>query len=61
MRNTYKPSQNNKYNVYANLLPFELLHFPKFGIFGVRVLRVVGIYVSGLTRDRNPYTTTLIV
>ena len=31
------------------IYPFEL-HTPKLGIFGLRLPRVVGIYVSGLTR-----------
>ena len=44
--------------MHADLYPFEL-HSPKLGIFGLRLPRVVGSYVSGLTRVCNPYTTTL--
>ena len=58
MNKTYEPSHKTLVDVHADLYPFEL-HSPKLVIFGLRITRVVGIYVSGLTRVCNPYTTTL--
>lgn len=57
MKNTTNTSYKNKYGAHVNLFPFEL-HSPILGLFGERVLRDVGIYVSGLTCVRNPYTST---